>query len=157
MRNHSFVCKGSNFATRFFDVLSDVFALCIRIYLFRVFFWSGWLKITAWSSTLTLFRHEYKIFGMSPTVAAYLGTGAELILPVLLLLGFGARIPAVIFFIFNLFNVIFYPELLKPEYFCALKDHILWGVLILIIVFYGHGRISLDYLIQKKVCKEYKF
>lgn len=155
--SHSIICKSSNAITSFLDILSSVFALFIRLYLFRIFFWSGWLKVTAWSSTLHLFQYEYKIVGMSPTVAAYLGTGAELILPIFLLLGFGARIPAIIFFIFNVFNVIFYPELLKPEYFCALKDHILWGVLIAIIVFYGHGKISIDYLLQRKVCKEYKF
>lgn len=150
-------CKFSNFLTEIFDYCASFFALGVRFYLAQVFLWSGWLKLSAWTSTLYLFQYEYKIVGMSPVVAAYLGTAAELGLPLLFLLGIGGRIPAILFFIFNVFNVIFYPALLQPEFACALKDHILWGLLIAVIVFYGYGKISIDYLLQKKVCKDYKY
>lgn len=158
MRNILLIyCKFSNFLTGILDRCAFFFALVVRIYLAQVFLWSGWLKLTSWSSTVYLFQYEYKIVGMSPMVAAYLGTVAELSLPLFLLFGIGGRIPAILFFIFNIFNVIFYPALLKPEFACALKDHILWGVLIAVIVFYGYGKISIDYLLQKKVCKDYKY
>ena len=98
-----FSCKVSNVITDAMNWLAPLFQLGIRIYFLRVFLWSGWLKITSWDSTLYLFAHEYKIVGMSPTVAAYLGTAAEIGLPILLFLGLGARIPAILLFIFNIF------------------------------------------------------
>jgi len=150
-------CKISNLLTEALNALASVGTLAVRLYLLKVFFLSGWLKLTTWSSTLYLFQHEYKIVGISPPLAAYIGTAAELVLPILLVLGFGARLPALALFVFNIFNVIFYPLLLKPEYASALKDHYIWGILIGIIVLYGHGKISLDYWIQKKICKEYKY
>lgn len=153
----SFVCKISNLITDCLDFSSHFVMFGIRAYLCKIFFWSGWLKLTAWSSTLYLFEHEYKIVGMSPVMAAYLGTAAEVALPVFLILGLGARIPATALFIFNIFSVIFYPTLLKPEFALALKDNVIWGILIAVVVLYGHGKISLDYWIQKRVCKEYRY
>jgi putative oxidoreductase len=153
----NFVCKISNLLTGVFDFSAHFVALGIRAYLCKIFFWSGWLKLTAWSSTLYLFEHEYKIVGMSPVMAAYLGTAAEIALPVFLILGLGARIPAVALFVFNIFNVIYYPVLLKPEFALALKDNVIWGILIAVLVLYGNGKISLDYWLQKKVCKEYQY
>jgi putative oxidoreductase len=149
--------KFSNQLTEWMNNYSSFVALVARLYVAYQFFQSGWLKITSWPSTLNLFQNEYKIIGMSPEIAAYLGTAAELVLPVFFLLGLGARSPALIFFIYNICCVIFYPILLTPDFYCALKDHILWGVLIGIILFYGYGKISLDHLLQKKMCKAYKY
>src|SRR5688572_2003991 len=104
-----FFCKISNIVTHCLNFSSHFVALGIRAYLCKIFFWSGWLKLTSWSSTLYLFQHEYKIVGMSPVMAAYLGTAAEIALPIFLILGLGARIPAVALFVFNIFNVIYYP------------------------------------------------
>jgi putative oxidoreductase len=152
-----FVCKLSNLLTDCLDFSSHFAVLGIRAYLCKIFFWSGWLKLTSWSSTLYLFKHEYKIVGMSPVMASYLGTAAELTLPIFLMLGLGARIPAIALFIFNIFNVIYYPVLLKPEFAAALKDNIIWGILIGVLMLYGHGKISLDHWLQKRVCKEYRY
>lgn len=152
-----FFCQASNKLTQLMNWIADPIALLIRLYLFNIFFRSGLLKIMAWQSTLTLFEYEYKVPFVSPLTAAYLGTAAELILPVFVLLGLGARLPALLFFIFNVTNVLFYPLLLTPEYVCAMKDHLIWGILIGIIVLYGPGKWSLDYLLQRKVCNDYKY
>lgn len=153
----NFVCKISNLITDSLNFSSHLVALGIRAYLCQIFFWSGWLKLTSWSSTLYLFEHEYKVVGMSPVMAAYLGTAAEVALPIFLILGLGARIPATALFVFNVFSVVFYPVLLKPEFAAALKDNVIWGILIGVLVLYGHGKISLDYWLKKKVCKEYQY
>ena len=153
----AFVCKISNLITDCLDFSSHIVVFGIRAYIAKIFFWSGWLKLTSWSSTLYLFQNEYKIVGMSPIMAAYLGTAAEVALPVFLILGLGARIPATALFVFNIFSVIFYPTLLKPEFALALKDNVIWGILIAVVALYGHGKISLDYWLQKKVCKEYRY
>lgn len=152
-----FICKCSNGVTKTLDYLSSLAGLGIRLYLLKIFFWSGWLKLTAWPTTLLLFQNEYTIIWLQPNTAAYLGTAAELFLPVLLAFGIGARFPAILLFIFNIFTVVFYPVLLDPAHICAVKDNFLWGILIGVIVFYGPGKLSIDYLLQKKVCKEYQY
>ena len=77
-------------------------------------------------------------------LAAYLGTGAELALPVLLALRIGTRFTAVALFVFNIVAVISYPDLSDA----GLKDHILWGALLLVTLVYGPGRIAVDRFIQ---------
>lgn len=151
------LCRGSNLVTTLFDFLASFFALGIRLYLASVFLWSGWLKISDWSTTLSLFQYEYKVPLLSPTVAAYFGTGAELIFGTLILVGFCARLSALGLLLTNILMIYAYPILLTPEGACMVKDHYLWCVLISVILFYGPGRISLDYLIKKKMCKEYKY
>jgi putative oxidoreductase len=151
------VCSTSNFVTHIMDYCSQFFALGIRCYLAHIFFWSGYLKIKSWQSTLYLFENEYQVPLISPNLAAYLGTAAELILPFFLLVGLGARIPAIALSIFNIVIVISYPMLLSSSGACMLKDNFLWGMAAAIIVFYGHGKLSLDYLLQKTVCPNYKF
>ena len=128
------------------DRLQPIFALALRLYVARVFFASGLIKIMSWNSTLALFANEFHVPLLPPTVAAYLGTAAELGLPVLLALGLCTRFAAVALFVFNIIAVISYPDLSDA----GLKDHMLWGALILVTFFYGPGKISLDYLLQRR-------
>jgi putative oxidoreductase len=102
---------------------------------------SGWLKVSRWDSTLALFQNEYHVPVLSPHVAAVLGTTAELGLPVLLILGIGTRAAAIALFLFNIVAVISYPDLSDA----GLKDHYLWGTLMLVIAVYGPGRLSVDH------------
>jgi putative oxidoreductase len=126
--------------TILFESLQPVFALLIRLYIARVFMVSGWLKLSRWDSTIALFQNEYHVPLLPPTIAAVLGTAAELGLPTLLLLGIGSRAAAIALFVFNIVAVISYPDLSDA----GLKDHYLWGALMLVIAFYGPGKISLD-------------
>jgi len=128
------------------DRLQPIFALAIRLYVARVFLASGLIKIMGWNSTLALFANEFHVPLLPPAVAAYLGTAAELGLPVLLALGLGTRFAAVALFAFNIVAVISYPDLSDA----GLKDHMLWGALILVTFFYGPGKISLDALLQRR-------
>jgi len=152
-----FTCKTSNFLTLILNGCAAVAALAIRLYIFKVFFWSGMLKLTSWSATLALFEHQYKVQWVTPYTAAVLSTAAEIIFPIFLLLGLGARVPSLGLLIFTILNVLFYPQLLKPEYACMLKDQVLLGVLISITALYGHGIPSVDYWLQQKICKDYKY
>jgi len=128
------------------DRLQPIFALAVRLYVARVFCASGLIKIMGWDSTLALFANEFHVPLLSPTVAAYLGTAAELGLPVLLALGIGTRFAAVALFVFNIVAVISYPDLSDA----GLKDHMLWGALMLVTFFYGPGKLSLDWLLQRR-------
>ena len=63
-------------------ILSPAFWL--RMALALVFFKSGLVKISNMQSTIFLFEYEYKVPLLDPTIAAYLGTWTELVLPVLI-------------------------------------------------------------------------
>jgi putative oxidoreductase len=128
------------------DKLQPFFALAIRLYVARVFFASGLVKVMSWSSTLALFENEFHVPLLSPAAAAYLGTAAELGLPVLLVLGIGTRFAAVALFVFNIVAVISYPDLSDA----GLKDHMLWGALLLVTLVYGPGKIAVDYWLQRR-------
>lgn len=120
------------------------FELGIRLYLAKVFFQSALTKVQSWQTTLMLFEYEYTVPLLSPYVAAILGTTAELILPVLIVLGLGSRLAAVALFIFNWVAVIAYPALSAAGY----QQHLLWGFMSAVLFFYGPGKLSLDQLIS---------
>ena len=124
------------------DKLQPLFALAIRLYVAKVFLASGLIKLMSWNSTLALFANEFHVPLLSPTAAAYLGTAAELALPVLLAVGIGTRFAAIALFIFNIVAVISYPDLSDA----GLKDHMLWGALLLVTLVYGPGKIAVDRL-----------
>jgi putative oxidoreductase len=128
------------------DRLQPLFALALRVYVARVFFFSGLTKIHDWNITLALFRNEYHVPLLPPDVAAVMGTCAELGLPVLLLTGFGTRFAAAALFAFNVVAAISYPDLSAA----GLKDHILWGALLLVLFFYGPGKISVDHFLGRR-------
>jgi putative oxidoreductase len=130
---------------RCIDRFQSLFALALRLYVARVFLLSGLTKIQDWSITLALFENEYRVPLVSPAVAATLGTAAELALPVLLAAGLGTRFAALGLFVFNIVAVVSYPDLSDA----GLKDHILWGALLLVTFFHGPGKWSLDRLLQR--------
>lgn len=125
--------------------LQPLFALAIRLYVFRVFFLSGLTKLRSWDSTLYLFSNEYQVPVLPPAVAAVMGAGGELIFPVMLLLGWQGRFAAAGLFVVNLVAVMSYPGL-GPV---MIKDHVLWAVLIAFLFFHSVGPWSLQGLFQR--------
>ena len=129
------------------DLLQPIVALVIRLYIARVFFTSGMIKVGNWTGTLGLFQNEFHVPLLPPHLAAVLGTSAELGLPVFLFLGLGTRAAAIALFVFNIVAATSYPDLSVA----GLKDHILWGTLLLVTIFYGPGKIALDHWIARRV------
>jgi len=130
------------------DWLSPLSILAIRLWVAWVFFKSGLTKINSWDSTLYLFEYEYAVPLLSPEMAAYLGTAAELSLPVLLALGLAGRFGAIALFIFNITAVLSYPDLNAA----GIRDHQVWGIMLLVPLLHGPGKLSIDYLLCKKLC-----
>jgi len=128
------------------DRLQPLFALALRLYVGRVFFASGLIKLSSWDSTVALFANEYHVPVLPPYLAAMLGTAAEVGLPVLLVLGLGTRFTAFAMFVFNIVAATSYPDL-SPA---GLKDHILWGALLAVTFFYGPGKIALDQWLKQR-------
>ncbi len=133
------------------DFLSPVLDLGIRLWVANVFFKSGLTKIQSWDSTLMLFEYEYEVPLLSPVVAAYLGTAAELALPVLLAVGLATRFTALGLSVLNVVAVIAYSGFLFGEDGAAgLQQHIYWGILLLVTLFHGPGKLSIDHLIKER-------
>lgn len=124
--------------------------LAVRYWLFKSFFFSGLLKTKSWQTTLYLFENEYSVPLLPPQVAAYLGTAAEIFLPVLVLLGILTRLSASAFLIFNAIILISYPFLWTQDGKMGLQQHLLWGILMLVLISFGPGKISVDNFILRK-------
>lgn len=117
-----------------------------RLYLAQVFFLSGLTKLRDWSSTLALFHDVYAVPLLPPTLAAYLGTAGELVLPVLLVLGLAGRLAGAGLFVVNLMAAL---SLMADDFSPAAQaQHTLWGVLALGLVLWGAGRWSADRVIR---------
>jgi len=141
--------KAGNMITNLYtkiELASPVANLAIRLWVANVFFKSGLTKIKSWDSTLYLFENEYAVPLLPPEFAAIMGTSVELIFPVLLALGLAGRFGAFVLFVFNIIAVFSYPDL-NPA---GLRDHEVWGIMLLVPLLYGPGKISLDYFINRK-------
>jgi putative oxidoreductase len=112
----------------------------------QVFFASGLTKLRDWDITLALFADEYKVPLLSPTQAAWAGTAGELVLPVLLALGLGGRIPALGLTAVNAVAVVSLMEIAPA----ALQQHITWAVLLGGLAIFGSGRWSADRFVAAK-------
>jgi putative oxidoreductase len=116
-----------------------------RLWVGWQFLKSGWLKLTTWDVTLELFRSEYQVPVLPPSVAAICGTFGELFFPMLLVFGLFTRFGALGLFAVNALAVISYWHVLGGEGFEAgLAQHILWGYMLAVIAVTGAGALSLD-------------
>ncbi len=132
------------------DRLKDVGSLVVRLWIAKIFIMSGLTKLAYWPGTIVLFKYQYTVPLMSPVFAAYIGTAAEFIFPVLLILGLGGRLSILAFFFYNVICVISFHFLWTPQGAAGFSDHINWGLLLMMLFLYGSGRISLDHLIHKR-------
>jgi putative oxidoreductase len=135
-------------AARWPEMLAPAFDLGLRLFLANVFFKSGLTKIKTWDSTLYLFNDVYQVPLLNPDFAAYLATGAELALPVLLVLGLFGRFAATGLFILNGVAVIsYYSELSEA----GLNQHLYWGMLLGVLLSLSRGNWSLDALLERRL------
>ena len=118
--------------------------LAARFYVGWAFFSSGLTKLKDWDSTLFLFEEEYQVPFLPYEIAAYLGTAAEIILPLLLMAGIASRFSALGLFFVNIVAVISLEEIAAAAY----AEHVLWGMLLVQIVIFSGGRFALDRLIK---------
>ena len=120
--------------------------LLARISVGLVFYLSGLTKIEGLAlkpATFFLFEEEYKVPLLSPVVAAYMATAAELILPWFLWLGLGARFAALALLgMTAVIQTFVYPG--------AYVTHGMWAVALLLIIRSGAGVLSLDHLIRSR-------
>jgi len=117
--------------------------LGIRLYVANVFWKSGLTKIEDWDKTVYLFTEVYHVPVLSPEWAAALGTVGELLFPPLLALGLAARFAALSLSAVNVVAVISFWHVLSQNE-AALMSHFYWGVMLLVTLLHGPGRLSVD-------------
>ena len=109
--------------------------------------WDGFLSLSP--SAAYLFQEEFKLhlFGgaygfPAPLVVAHLVGSAEIVLPILLLLGLGTRFTALGLLIMT--GVI---QLVVPEGWA--NFHLPWACMAIAIIAIGPGRLSIDHLLDR--------
>ncbi|TAK88675.1 MAG: DoxX family protein [Aquabacterium sp.] len=125
--------------------LQPLAQLAARLYIAGVFFRSGRTKIADWDTTLALFENEYHVPLLPPDIAAWMGTGGELGLSVLLALGLAGRFSAAGLSVLNVVAVLSLAEINEA----ALLGHQFWGSLLLALLLWGPGKLSLDNLVLR--------
>lgn len=120
----------------------SIIELMARVAVGAVFFKSGLVKIASWDTTVSLFAQEYQVPVLPPEIAAYLGTAAELICPVLIVAGLFTRLGAAALLGMTLVIQMFvYPE--------NWAEHLMWATILLYLVTRGAGAISVDRFIAR--------
>lgn len=127
--------------TPVFGYAGDAVLLLMRLWMANIFWKSGVLKISSWDSTIQLFTYEHPVPFLPPVVAAVMGTCFELLCPVLLALGLGAR--------FAVLPLLMMTAVIQFTYLEA-TEHVYWAFLLGAIFCFGAGRISADHLIARR-------
>jgi putative oxidoreductase len=114
-----------------------------RVAIASIFFLSGRTKVegifTVTDTAFELFRNEYRLPYLSPETAATLAAAAEHVFPLLLILGLFTRLSALALLAMTLVIEIFvYPD--------AWPTHLSWAGLLLPLIAFGAGKLSLDRL-----------
>jgi putative oxidoreductase len=147
-----FVANGlAGMIRRFIGILDrtpySLLALAARIFPAAVFWQSGQTKVDGWhlsDNAVDLFRDEYRLPVIDPTIAAYLAAFAEHFFPVLLVLGLASRLAALaLFFMTLVIEVFVYPD--------AWPTHGVWATCFLVVIARGPGLFSLDHLIARRL------
>jgi putative oxidoreductase len=129
-------------------VPASLVQLVLRLGLAGIFWSSGRTKVegllTISDDTYFLFEEEYQLPLLSAQLAAQLGTYAEHLFPILLVIGLATRLSALALFGMTLVIQIFvYPDAL-------FATHLGWFALALAIATGGPGTLSLDHLLFRK-------
>jgi NADH dehydrogenase/putative oxidoreductase len=118
--------------------LGPILDLIVRIWLAQTFLASGLVKTLNWDSTVELYTSEHPVPGVAPDIAAVIGTGFELVCPLLLTLGLLTPLAVL-------------PLLLTAAFlqftYLALATHVYWMLLLGLLFLRGPGAISIDHLI----------
>jgi len=132
------------------SLLEPIALLIARFYVGWIFFASGLTKLRDWDSTLFLFEEEYQVPLLPYELAAYLGTAAELILPVLLVIGLASRLSALGLFFVNIVAVISFSDIGAAAY----MEHVLWGALLVQVVIFSGGFFTVDRFVIGKITQQ---
>lgn len=129
--------------------------LFLRIWVALAFWHAGVVKLEDPMGTRFLFNTMYHVPLLAPDVAAVLGTWIELIVPWFIALGLLGRLSALFLFVYNIIAFASFPGLWPHGFWAGLfntsdfADHKIWGLMLLVVIAWGPGRLSLDALFMR--------
>lgn len=123
------------------EAVQPAVLLGVRVWMAKVFFVSGWLKLMNWDNTLLLFTYEHPVPFLPPLLAAVSGTFFEIVCPLALVLGVATRLATL--------PLLAMTAVIQFTYLDHLQ-HYYWAMLLLIMLFVGPGKWSVDAWLAKK-------
>lgn len=135
--------------------IGPVTLLLMRIWVALAFWQAGLVKIADPMGTRFLFEGTYHLPWLAPGIATVLATWIELIVPWFVGLGLLGRLSALFLFIYNIIAFSSFPALWPhgfwPGLFStgAFADHKVWGLMLLAVIAWGPGKLSLDTLAER--------
>lgn len=109
--------------------------------------WTGWFELS--DSAVYLFEEEFRIhlFGQQyvyplPQFTAYLSSVAEIILPIMLVLGLGTRFAALGILLMTAMIQLTVPDGWQTY-------HLPWAAMALAVLTYGPGKLAVDHLLAR--------
>lgn len=161
MREQGAAARLASRAQALFEAIpASAIALVARVSIAATFWKSGQTKVQGFAldlvegrfefglprfaeSTIDLFRDEYKLPVLPPELAAFAATVAEHVFPALILVGLATRLSATALLVMTLVIQIFvYPG--------AYPLHGVWAAVLLYLMRYGPGALSLDHVIGRR-------
>lgn len=125
----------------------DAIALAARLFPAAIFWQSGQTKLEGWrlsDNAIALFQDEYRLPLLDPVLAAHLAALGEHLFPLLLVFGLASRFAALALLgMTAVIQIFVYPD--------AWPTHGVWAVALLVIAARGPGRLSLDYLLVRRL------
>lgn len=128
--------------------LMPIADVLLRVYVAQIFWMAGWSKTRDWEMTISLFTDEYQVPWLTAQIAAWLCTVAELMFPVMLVLGLWRSLAAFGLLVVNVMAVISYYHVLK-DMPVALQDHLEWSLMLFLLICQPVQKLSLDYFLKK--------
>ncbi len=129
------------------EYLAPVLDLGLRLFLANVFFKSGLTKVQTWDSTLYLFSDVYSVPLLPPDVAAYLATGVELGMSVLIVVGLFGRFATSGLFILNAVAAFSFADLSDAGRY----QHLCWGLMLAVLLMISRWQWSADAWLEKRL------
>lgn len=144
----SIIGKSYLYAAEFLEKYCvHIVVFIMRLWMARIFWFSGLAKLSNWTSTLYLFEYEYKVPLLPTEFAAIITTSIELSMPPLMLLGLMTRLSTIPLLVMT--------AVIQFTYI-HLTEHLYWSLLLSTILCYGPGKLSLDFLIYRKYIQKQK-
>lgn len=121
------------------DQARPLMLLIIRLWIAKIFFSAGLVKIADFDTTIALFHDEYMVPLIPPVFAAVMATIFELSCPVLLTGGLLTRLAAL--------PLLGMTAVIQFTYDQNIQ-HFFWAVLLGTLIAFGGGRLSLDHWLK---------
>ena len=124
----------------------SLLAMPLRLAVATVFWDSAQTHLANWDTTLELFQTEYQVPLLPPVLAAYFAVAVEVATPIMLLLGLGTRLAALLLLgMVTVIEVFVYPQ--------AWPTHIQWAAMLLVLLCRGAGRWSIDAILGRHLAR----